>query len=62
MAKLDQEKEAFIRSIEQHKQSFEKIKKFHDLSTVTEYSGDAFALREALNSAFDKVRQFNDRE
>ena len=62
MAKLDQEKDAFIRSIEQHKQSCEKIKKFHDLSTVTEYSGDAFALREALNSDFDKVRQFNDRE
>lgn len=56
MAKLDQEKENFIKSIEQFKQHFEKIKKFNDLSAVNEYSTDAFTLRENLNNAFDKVK------
>ncbi len=62
MAKLDQEKDNFIKSIEGFKQSFEKIKKFKDLNSAAEYSADAFQLRENLNQAFDKVRQFNDRE
>lgn len=49
MAKLDQEKDNFIKSIEGFKQSFEKIKKFKDLNSAAEYSADAFQLRENLN-------------
>jgi len=32
------------------------------LSWAKELSSDAFTLRENLNGAFDKIRQFNDRE
>ncbi len=56
MQKLDQEKEAFVKSIEQYKQHFEKIKKFNDLNTVNEFSTDAFTLKENLNAAFEKVK------
>jgi hypothetical protein len=62
MAKLDSEKENFVKQIEQYKTHFEKIKKFNDLSTVNEYSTDAFTLKENLDKAFEKVKQFNDRE
>jgi hypothetical protein len=56
LAKLEQEKENFAKSIELYKEHFAKIKKFNDLRTVNEYSQDAFALYENLNLAFDKVR------
>lgn len=56
MSKLDQEKENFIKNIEQYKQHFEKIKKFNDLNAVNEFSTDAFTLRENLNNAFEKVK------
>lgn len=42
LAKLDQEKENFVKSIELYKEHFAKIKKFNDLRTVNEYSQDAF--------------------
>lgn len=61
-AKLEAERDQFTKSIEQFKQHFEKIKKFNDLSAITEYSADAFTLKENLTNAFEKVKQFNDRE
>ena len=45
-----------MKSIEQYKQHFEKIKKFNDLSAITEYSADAFNLKENLSNAFEKVK------
>ena len=32
MTKLEQEKESFLKSIDQFKENFEKIKKFHDIA------------------------------
>lgn len=62
MSKLDQEKDVFIKSIEAYKQTLEKIKKFNNLENANDFSADALELREQLNSAFDKIKQFNDRE
>lgn len=62
LAKLEQEKENFVKSIELYKEHFNKIKKFSDLRTVNEYSQDAFQLNSNLEQAADKVRQFNERE
>jgi len=62
MSKLDSEKEQFIKSIDGFKQNLEKIKKFSNLEHANEYAQDAQVLRENLNTAFDKIRQFNDRE
>jgi hypothetical protein len=56
LAKLEQEKENFAKSIELYKEDFTKIKKFNDLRTVNEYSSDAFALNENLCLAAEKVR------
>jgi len=55
-AELEQERDLFVKSIEQYKQHFEKIKKFNDLSAITEYSADAFNLKENLTNAFEKVK------
>lgn len=54
--KLEAEREQFWKSIDQYKQHFEKIKKFNDLSAITEYSADAFTLKENLTNAFEKVK------
>lgn len=61
-ARLDQEKDNFVKSIEQFKQIFEKIKKFNNLQNVNEYSTDAFSLKDYLTNAFEKVKQFHERE
>ncbi len=55
-AKLESEKEQFIKSIEVFKQNLEKIKKFTNLEHANEFAQDALQLRENLNNAFDKVR------
>lgn len=62
LAKLDQEKENFLKSIEMYKEHFAKIKKFNDLRTVNEFSQEAYSLKNSLEQAADKVRQFNERE
>ena len=62
MSKLDQEKDNFMKSIEQYKQNLEKIKKFNDLYHANENAQDAQQLRENLNTAFESIKQFNDRE
>lgn len=56
MTKLEQEKENFLRSIEQYKDNFEKIKRFNDVAAALEFSADAFTLKENLVNAFEKVR------
>jgi dynein heavy chain len=62
MINLDQEKERFFKSIETYKETFNKIKQFKNLNNVGEYSADSFKLRQDLDSAFQKVQQFNERE
>ena len=62
MNKLEQEKENFIKSIEQFQEQFKKIKKFSNLGAAKEYAADAFQLKDSLDAAFNKVRMFNDRE
>ena len=62
MSKLDQEKDQFVKSIEVFKQNLEKIKKFNNLQHANEFAQDAQQLRENLNNAFEKIKQFNDRE
>lgn len=62
MTKLDQDKEQFVKSIDVFKQNLEKIKKFTNLQHANEFAQDAQQLRENLNNAFEKVKQFNDRE
>jgi hypothetical protein len=62
MAKLEQEKENFLKSIQLYTEHFEKIKNFNNVDKAYEYSADAFSLQESLTNAQDKVRQFNDRE
>ena len=56
MSKLDQEKDAFVKSIEGFKQTLEKIKKFHKLEDATVFSQDAWKLQEAIGLAQEKVQ------
>lgn len=62
MSKLDSEKEQFVKSIDTFKQNLDKIKKFNNLENANEFASDAQQLRENLNNAFEKIKQFNDRE
>lgn len=54
--KLEQEKENFLKQIEQFKQILEKIKKFSDLNTSNEFATDSYSLRDLLNNAFEKAK------
>jgi len=46
MTKLESDRENFFKSIELFKEKFEKIKKFNNLDTATEFSSDAFDLKD----------------
>mmetsp|Transcript_43579 Transcript_43579/g.42087 ORF Transcript_43579/g.42087 Transcript_43579/m.42087 type:complete len:239 (-) Transcript_43579:1749-2465(-) len=62
MNRLDNERDQFIKSIEQYKLHFEKIEKFSDMNTVNEFSHDSLELKDKLDKAFEQVKIFNDRE
>jgi len=59
---LEKEKEKFERDIAEYKASFEQIKTFNNLSQSSEFSTNAYALKEQIQAAFEKKKQFNERE
>ena len=62
MTKLDSEKEAFIRSLDQYRHDLEKIKKFSSLAHTRVFAQDSFTLKDNLTQAFNTVHEFNRRE
>ena len=59
---LEKEKEKFAKDIISYQEAFEKIKTFDNLNKSQEYSTDAYTLKDNIQQAFEKKRQFNERE
>lgn len=61
-ANLEKEKEKFQKDIDGYKQMLEKMKTFNNINQAQEFSTDAYTLKENIQIAFDKKKQFNERE
>ena len=60
--KLDTEKEQFLKDLAGYKDTFNRIKKFHDVNTLNEFFKEAATLNSAIEQSRDKVETFNMRE
>jgi len=59
---LEKEKEKFQKDIDSYKAAFEKMKTFNNLNQAQEFSTDAYTLKDQIQMAFEKKKQFNERE
>jgi hypothetical protein len=59
---LEKEKEKFAKDIAGYMEDFEKIKGFTNLSQSGEFSTNAYTLKENISNAFEKKKQYNERE
>jgi hypothetical protein len=61
-SRLETEKESFTKELTQYQNDFSKIREFKSLENTQEFSVEAFELSRHITKAFDKVKQFHDRE
>ncbi len=62
IAKLDLDKEAFIKDLANYKEIFKRIQGFKDINTLNEFYKDTASLNVNIDQSKDKVETFNMRE
>ena len=62
IAKLDAEKEQFLKDLQGYKDIFKRIQGFNDIATLNEFFREAATLNTNIETSKDKVETFNMRE
>ena len=62
IAKLDAEKEQFLKDLANYKQTFRRIEGFKDINTLNDFFKEASTLKKLLDDSKDQVETFNMRE
>ena len=62
IAKLDAEKDQFVKDLTSYKEIFKKIQSFNDVNTLSEFYKEASQLFQNIEQSRDKVETFNMRE